>query len=242
MISIRPDTIWPSCSVAVKWLIGRTSIWIESWLKRHRHFVASNSFQLLHRQGFWLSFYHKNKMIKSSEKIVATTQNNTFTTTLQRERMIFWDNIGVGDNANLLVTISFIIPQGFIPGNIKIFTRGRFELRFGIRSRVDGPGLNWTVLTYVDGLLKWAVLESQGLKLLGRPSTLPHIMTVYFGPDSFTFAIMTCHQNRIHVCFPSPTPTLSFSEKMRTDVKISILSGVWDTFFLLGFGTLFWMF
>ena len=78
--SERLDTIWPLCSVAVKvWLIGPD--WKDTailWL--------SNLFQLLHRQGFWLT---KIKMTKSSEKIVTTTQNNTFTTTLQRERMIF---------------------------------------------------------------------------------------------------------------------------------------------------------
>ena len=143
MISIRPDTIWPSCSVAVKWLIGRTSIWIESWLKRHRHFVASNSFQLLHRQGFWLSFYHRNKMTKSSEKIVTTTQNNTFTTTLQRERMIFLDH--VGDNVNLLMKFTFINPQlGPILGNFEIFPCGRFEWRFDQNPFGSCP--KWTAL------------------------------------------------------------------------------------------------
>ena len=145
MLSIRPDTIWPSCSVAVKWLIGRTSIWIESWLKRHRHFVASNSFQLLHRQGFWLSFYHKNKMIKSSEKIVATTQNNTFTTTLQRERMIFWDNIGVGDNANLLVTMPTCCWQ-FHSLFHKALFRGILKFLHVVDLNWDlGFGLEWTV-------------------------------------------------------------------------------------------------
>ena len=48
-------------------------------------------------------------MTKSSEKIVTTTQNNTFTTTLQRERMIFLDH--VGDNVNLLMKFTFINPQ-----------------------------------------------------------------------------------------------------------------------------------